>query len=97
MAEEKGGVVSIDAWVERERRDRERFDSLEKQLLREVKVLEEKLIAEKNVADIWMKNANHWRETLSERERLFFPRNMGYVSLILNVALVIVLLFQAFK
>lgn len=36
------------------------------------------LVSERN-AEKWRDNANEWRQAMTDRERNFLPRNMGYI------------------
>jgi hypothetical protein len=45
----------------------------------------------------WQDNANKWRELITTRERDFFPRNMGYLSLLVSIVLILITIFKELR
>ena len=44
----------------------------------------------------WQENANKWRELLTNRERDFFPRNLGYVVMLGTLGLLALNIWKIF-
>ena len=71
---------------ERDLRYAQRFSEQEKALA----------VAEKH-AEHWREQANEWRSTMTDRERTFFPRSMGMVSILVGIAAAALAVIGHFK
>lgn len=51
------------------------------------------LVSERN-AEKWRDNANEWRQAMTDRERNFLPRNIGYIIGALTALTLVVALLE---
>ena len=75
-----------DLMDERDRRYEQRF-------LESEKALE---LANKH-SEQWRSSANEWRQAMTDREREFLPRNIGYIIAALTLVSLIAALAEKFK
>ncbi len=75
---------------ERDKRYEQRFAAQESAIAAAQRTSETAATVAKETLDEWKRSTNEWRQAMTDREREFLPRNLGYVFAALSAVAVII-------